>query len=83
LCEERTLANDYTILFNKRIFQLVSKQPAIIRPKEKITVNTALDGQIWLSMQKQKLNYSEIETKPLKPERKVYVSNTTSQTSSK
>ena len=37
LKDERVLANDYTIMFRKRIFQLNKKQATIIRPKNIIT----------------------------------------------
>ena len=60
----RVLANDYTITFNKRVFQLHSKQRTIIRPKNEITVCVRLDGSIFLQIRKTELFYSEITERP-------------------
>ncbi len=58
--EERKLQNDFTILYQKRIFQLEAKQRTIIRPKNDITVNVHLDGSIRLSVRKTDLFFKEI-----------------------
>lgn len=58
--EERILANDHTITYNKHIFQLDADQATIIRPKNFITVNTYLDGSIALSIRKINLQFTEI-----------------------
>lgn len=65
--EERVLANDYTIVFNKRIFQLHSSQRTIIRPKDKITVNVDLNGLIKLTIRKTNLEFTEIHARTAKP----------------
>jgi hypothetical protein len=62
--DERILANDYTITFNKRIFQLNKKQTILIRPKSSITVMTDLDRCIYLSVYKTQLEYQEIAERP-------------------
>lgn len=64
--EERTLANDFTIVFEKRIFQLLRQQRTIIRPKNKITVNTQLNGSIKLSIRMTNLAFEEILARPAK-----------------
>jgi len=59
--EKRTLANDYTIQYKTRIFQLALQQKAVIRPKEIITVREHLNGQISLWIRGHNLNFYEIE----------------------
>jgi hypothetical protein len=67
LRDERVLANDYTIQFEKRIFQLVHQQPTIVRPKDRIIVRTLLDDTtIQLFIRKTKLNFKELNAKPVK-----------------
>jgi hypothetical protein len=60
LKEKRVLTNDYTISYNKRIFQLENMQKTIIRPKNIITVNIHLDGSVRLSIRKTNLIFREI-----------------------
>jgi hypothetical protein len=64
--EERTLTNDFTIVFNKQIFQLEADQRTIIRPKNRITVNIHMDGAITLSIRAIELYFKKIETLPIK-----------------
>lgn len=64
LRETRTLANDYTITFNKRIFQLEAS--IRIRPGCKITVSTHLNGSISLSVDRTKLLFQELLSRPTK-----------------
>ena len=58
--DERVLANDYTIVYNKRIFQVQDQRKAIVRPKDTITINLQLDGTIRLSIRKIFLDFVEI-----------------------
>src|SRR3990167_577619 len=67
LREKRLLANDYTIMYNKSIFQLEARQRTIIRPGNTITVNTHLNGSITLSIRKTELDYKELNVKHTKP----------------
>ena len=46
------LANYYTATYKRRAFQLAARQPAIVRPNAKGTINTHLDGSIALSGRK-------------------------------
>ena len=64
--DERKLANDYTIVFKKRIFQMNKKQTILLRPKSVITVRTHLNGCIDLFISKTQLEYREIIAKPAK-----------------
>lgn len=65
--ETRTLMNDFTIQFEKRIFQLCSEQKASVRPTEEITVSTHLDDSITLSIRGIRLSYQELNQRPKKP----------------
>jgi hypothetical protein len=64
--DERKLANDYTIVLNKRIFQLNKKQTILLRPKSIVSVRTHLNGCIDLFASNTQLEYKEIEAKPTK-----------------
>lgn len=66
--EARILANDYTIVFNKRIFQLNRHQRTVISPKNIIIVTTNLDGIIKLFIRKTELFFKEISARPAKPQ---------------
>ncbi len=67
--EKRILANDFTIVYNKQIFQLLKQQKTILRPKDEIVVCIDLNGVIWLQIRKTKLDFIKLESKPLKEER--------------
>lgn len=58
--DTRVLCNDFTIVYEKRIFQIHAQQRTIIRPKDSITVNVRLDGSIDLSIRKTALSFEEI-----------------------
>ena len=62
--EQRILNNDYTIVYQKRIFQLHVQQRTIIRPKNAISVHVQLNGTIKLWTRKTKLTYHEIKARP-------------------
>lgn len=66
--EERVLTNDYTVTYKRRIFQLIVRQPAIIRPKQKVTINTHLDGSISLSVRRTNLLFKELLSLPIRIE---------------
>lgn len=65
--EARILANDYTITYDKQIFQLHKEQKTIIRPKNEITVKTLLNGSIQLWIRQIELAYSLISKQVSKP----------------
>lgn len=64
--EARVLANDHTIVFNKRTFQLHAHQRTIVRPKDEVIVKVLLDGSIRLWIRKTELVFSEVKAKPFK-----------------
>lgn len=65
--EKRILANDFTIQYTKRIFQLLKAQKALLRPKDEIIVSEHLDGRITLSIRGIQLLFEELKcrSKPL------------------
>lgn len=73
--ETRILANDFTILFKKRIFQLLPDQRTILRPKNEIVVKTHLDGTIALWIRQTLLSFKEIKDRPTTEVKEKTVSN--------
>lgn len=63
----RNLNQDFTVKYRNRLFQLLSAQQAVIRPKESITIQENLDGKIKLSIRGIWLNFDEIKQRPTKP----------------
>lgn len=58
---ERILANDFTIRFANRFFQILKTKYCNLRPKAKICVEIQLDGALHLKYQNKYLNYKTIE----------------------
>jgi hypothetical protein len=70
LQEKRILGNDFTVSYNKRIFQITANQD--VRPKDIIIVKTYLNDSVALFMKNCKLNYNEIAIrKPRQEEKKL------------
>jgi hypothetical protein len=61
---ERTLLNDYTFQHHKRFFQVLEHQPIRVRPKDKIWVETRLDGSTHLRFKGNYLDFKQIEKRP-------------------
>lgn len=61
--ETRILMNDFTITFNKRIFQLQREQRTILRSKNEIEVRIHLDHSIKLFIRKVELHFNEIRVR--------------------
>jgi len=68
LREERTVQNDWTIRYKNRILQISDSKPAIVRPKDIVTVCERLDGSLRLTIRTSDLEFKEIFQRPLKPE---------------
>jgi len=64
--DTRVVTNDFTISFKKTTIQLQKKQPCNIYPKDRITVETHLDGVIYLRNNKKYLNFQILVVKPKK-----------------
>lgn len=62
--ETRILTNDFTITYNKQIYQLHKEQRTIIRPKNEIVVKTHLNGSISLWIRQTKLFFNKIQHRP-------------------
>lgn len=65
--ETRILAQDFTIQYNKQIFQLLSSQKTILRPKDQITVKTHVNGDIRLWIRSTELFFAVIHERAKKP----------------
>lgn len=63
--EVRVLANDHTIVFNKRIFQLHAHQRTLLRPKDEVIIKVHLNGSIRLWIRKTELVFTEIKARPV------------------
>ena len=64
---ERSIANDYTVRFRNRFFQLFEEQPVRIRPKDKIEIEIRLDGTTHLRAKGCYLRFKPIEKRPYRP----------------
>ena len=60
----RVLGNDYTLHYQKRLFQLLPDQPVRLRPKQIILVETRLDGSTHLRTHETYLHFKVILKKP-------------------
>jgi hypothetical protein len=64
--EKRVVANDFTIRYEKRIFQLLDDQQAIVRQSSEIIVCEHLDGKISLFLRNIPLHFTELKHRPQK-----------------
>lgn len=64
---ERTIANDFTVRFQKRFFQLSEDQPVRINPKDKVEFEIRLDGTTHLRAKGSYLRFKPIEKRPYRP----------------
>jgi len=58
--ETRVVTNDFTIQYNRLVFQIQKNQPAIVRPKSKVVVCERLDGKIAIRLRNANLNFKEL-----------------------
>lgn len=63
---ERTVQNDFTFRFKNQWFQLQKKQPATVRPKDRIIMEERLDGSLKARLRGKYLNYALLPDKPEK-----------------
>jgi hypothetical protein len=64
---ERILANDFTLRFHNRFFQLLKDQPVRLRPKDTVLVEVRLDGSSHLLAKGHYLNFKPIPKPPYQP----------------
>lgn len=67
--EERTVRNDFTIQYQRRLFQIDPRQPTLLRPGNVVTVSEGLDGAIAVGIRRVALRFHEIAERPLRPAR--------------
>lgn len=60
----RTLANDYTLRFDNKFFQVTKDQDIRIRPKDIVTIEEWLDGSMHLKFKGVYLQYKRINKPP-------------------
>jgi len=71
--EPRKVQNDYTIQYQKRIFQLCDKRNIVYKPQDPVLIKELLNGSIVISLRGYNLEYEELEMRPPKqPKEKVY-----------
>lgn len=63
---ERILANDFTLRFQNQFMQILPGQKVRLRPKNKILIQTRLNGSIHLKFKDQYLNYKSLPERPFK-----------------
>ena len=57
---ERTVANNYVIRFENRLFQILKPSKVLPRPNDKVTVRVGLDGTISIIWKETKLLVKEL-----------------------
>ena len=65
IIEQRTVANDWTIRYKNKILQIQSDKPAIVKPRDIVTVHERLNGTIYLTIRLSRLNFKQIQYKPI------------------
>ena len=63
----RSIANDYTLRFKHRFFQLFEEQPVRLRPKDRVEIEIRLDGTTHLRAKGGYLRFKPIEKRPYRP----------------
>lgn len=64
--EERVIANDYTIRWRNRIFQIEKHQPFFLLPRTKVTVEERLNGKIKIKYKGKYLKMHEIDSRQIR-----------------
>ena len=67
----RVVNNDFTVMFNKKWFQLAELQPTLVLRKDKVQVEERIDGKIFISLRNKNLDYIELPARPPKIKMKV------------
>ena len=65
--EERTVQNDWTVVWDSRFFQITGPRAQMPRRREKIVVRRRLDGSRVLLRRGRALEFHEIEQRPPRP----------------
>jgi len=67
LREQRTVINDYTLSYERKIMQIFEHQAVRVDPGDKVEVETRLDGSRHLRFKGSYLNFKNIEKRPYRP----------------
>lgn len=57
---QRNVMNDYTVMHQGKLYQVDPKQPALVRIGDRITVQTRINGQIFLFKENTELKFTEV-----------------------
>lgn len=82
--QERYVAGDFTIQFEKKLFQIEKTQPTLVLRNDKVIVEERMGGEIKIRIRNKYLNFHQIFIRPRKeplpitalcrkPQRKVYI----------
>ena len=58
---KRIVQNDWVVRYNSRFFQIEDSRPAIVKPKDQVTVHERLNGTIFISIRSNILEFKEIK----------------------
>lgn len=64
--QERSVANDFTVRCQNQYFQILADQSVRVRPKDRVFVETRLNGSVHIRFGERYLNFKNIESKPYK-----------------
>lgn len=64
---ERTVQNDFTVQRGKEFLQILARPRCRLRPKEKVLLETRLDGSLHLRHRERYLSFKPLEARPYRP----------------
>lgn len=62
---ERVVMNDFTVRHDNRFFQILADKDLRVRPKDKVLVETRLDGSLHLRFRDRYLQFKALQRRPL------------------
>lgn len=73
----RKVANDFTLRYKGRWFQLLETQPCLVLRKNKVLIEEKISGEIFISLRNRYLNFKELPCRPEKVKMKVIALSST------
>jgi len=64
---ERLINNDFTISFKNQWYQLESRQPKLVLPRSKVTIEERLNGKLMIEQGDKYLSFKKIDKEKTKP----------------
>jgi hypothetical protein len=64
--DQRSIMNDYTVMYGGRFYQIDPKQTALVRIGDRVTVQTRVNGQVFIVKGVAELKFAEIRERPKK-----------------